>query len=178
MGEYCGNPDFQHLVKYSEVTIFFYAVVDNASSSSCIPPPDAFALLGKHRLPIVKNHEKSYFGNFTVFTEFGQALLKLFNEVATSSIFEDEEGSVVYFVLEKPKIFCEFVSDRYLQASVPIPADWQQRETSFNVASLGKLKTLEYRILRKLREKLKFYTRVKKGGEESKEKAQNDQKKL
>lgn len=71
MGEYCGNPDFQHLVKYSEVTIFFYAVVDNASCSSCIPPPDAFALLGKHRLPIVKNHEKSYFGNFTVFTEFG-----------------------------------------------------------------------------------------------------------
>jgi len=105
-------------------------------------------------------------------------MLKLFNEVATSSIFEDEEGSVVYFVLEKPKIFCEFVSDRYLQASVPIPPDWQQRETSFNVASLGKLKTLEYRILRKLREKLKFYTRVKKGGEESKEKSQNEQKKL
>lgn len=49
---------------------------------------------------------------------------------------------------------------------------------SFNVASLGKLKTLEYRILRKLREKLKFYTRVKKGGEENKEKAQNDQKKM
>ncbi len=49
---------------------------------------------------------------------------------------------------------------------------------SWNVSSLGKLKTLEYRILRKLREKLKYYTRTKKGGEENKEKNQNDQKKL
>lgn len=85
--------------------------------------------------------------------------------MATSSIFEDEEGSVVYFVLEKPKAFCEYVSDRYLQNSVPIPADWASKEVHYNVASLGKLKTLEYRILRKLREKLKYYTRVKKGGE-------------
>ena len=132
----------------------------------------------KHKLPIVKNHEQSYFGNFTSFTVFGEALMKLFNEVATSSIFEDEEGSVVYFVLEKPKVFCEFVSDRYLQKSVPIPADWEKREVSWNVASLGKLKTLEYRILRKLREKLKFWTRVKKGAEGNAEKNQNDQKKL
>jgi hypothetical protein len=62
--------------------------------------------------------------------------------VSTSSIFEDEEGSVVYFVLEKPKTFCEYVSDRYLQNSVPIPANWADVERSFNVASLGKLKTL------------------------------------
>jgi hypothetical protein len=126
-------------------------VVENASAFTCIPPPQAFAFLEKHHLPIVKNYEKSYFGNFISFTEFGEALLKLFNDVSTSSIFEDEEGSVVYFVLEKPKTFCEFVSDRYLQASVPIPEDWATRETSFNVSSLGKLKTLEYRILRKLR---------------------------
>jgi len=29
VGEYCGNPDFQHLVKYAETTIYFYAVVEN-----------------------------------------------------------------------------------------------------------------------------------------------------
>lgn len=39
------------------------------------------------------------------------------------------------------------------------------------------MKTLEYRILRKLREKLKFFTRSKKG-EDNKEKNQNDQKKM
>jgi len=27
-------------------------------------------------------------------------------------------------VIEKPKVFCEFVSDRYLQATVPIPDKW------------------------------------------------------
>ena len=29
VGEYCGNPDFQHLVKYDKTTIYFYAVVEN-----------------------------------------------------------------------------------------------------------------------------------------------------
>lgn len=142
VGEYCGNPEYQHLVKYADITIYFYALVENDSKFSCLPPPAAFQFFGKHGIPIVKNHEKSYFGHFTSFPEFGAALLKLFEEVATSSIFEDEEGSVVYFVLEKPKIFCEFVSDRYLQNSVPIPEDWEKRETNWNVASLGKLKTL------------------------------------
>lgn len=87
VGEYCGNPDFQHLVKYHEITIFFYAVVENQSSYTCIPPPDAFALLQRHRIPIVKNYEKSNFGSFTSFPEFGEALLKLFQEVSTASIF-------------------------------------------------------------------------------------------
>jgi hypothetical protein len=69
------------------------------------------------------------------------------------------------------------VSDRYLQENVKIPVDWQEKEVWFNVSSLGKLKTLEYRILRKLREKLKFFTRLKKK-EDNKESNQNDQKKL
>jgi len=86
----------------------------------------------------------------------------LFNEVATSSIFQDEEGSVVYFLLEKPREFCEYVSDRFLQEHVPIPVDWKEKEVWWNVSSLGKVKTLEYRILRKLREKLKFFIRLKK----------------
>ena len=65
IGEYCGNPDFQHLVKYNEITIYFYAIVENKSRYTCIPPNDAFNLLEKHKLPIVKNHQKSYYGNFT-----------------------------------------------------------------------------------------------------------------
>jgi hypothetical protein len=60
---------------------------------------------------------------------------------------------------------------------VPIPANWKEKDVWFNVSSLGKMKTLEYRILRKLREKLKFFTRSKKG-EDNKEKNQNDQKKM
>ncbi len=99
VGEYCGNPNFQHLVKYGEITIYFYALVENTSTYTCLPPPTAFEFFGKHKIPIVKNHEKSYFGHFVNFIHFGETLLKLFNEVSTASIFEDEEGSVVYFVL-------------------------------------------------------------------------------
>ena len=49
-----------------------------------------------------------------------------------------------------------------MQEHVPIPANWKEKEVWWNVSSLGKLKTLEYRILRKLREKLKFFVRQKK----------------
>jgi len=79
--------------------------------------------------------------------------------------------------LEKPKVFCEFVSDRYLQATVAIPEKWEEREVWWNVSSLGKMKTLEYRILRKLREKLKFFTRFKPGNETA-EKKLNENKKF
>ena len=29
IGEYCGNQKYQHLVKYNEIMIYFYALVDN-----------------------------------------------------------------------------------------------------------------------------------------------------
>jgi hypothetical protein len=57
---------------------------------------------------------------------------------------------------------------------VPIPSKYEEKEVWWNVSSLGKMKTLEYRILRKLREKLKFFTRLKKGESDN----QKDQKKL
>lgn len=56
IGEYCGNPDFQHLVKYAEITIYFYAIVEANSPYSCIPPNRAFNFFEKHHIPIVKNY--------------------------------------------------------------------------------------------------------------------------
>ena len=69
------------------------------------------------------------------------------------------------------------MTDRYLQEHVPVPIDWQEQEVWWNVSSLGKLKTLEYRILRKLREKLKFFIRLKKK-EDNQETIQQEQKKM
>lgn len=89
VGEYCGNPDYQHLVKYEEITIFFYALVELKSEYSCLPPFEAFRILEKHKLPIVKNYQHSLYGKYTSYKELGQNLLTLFNTVATSSIFED-----------------------------------------------------------------------------------------
>ena len=161
VGEYCGNPEFQHLVKYANVTIFFYAVVENNGSATCIPPADAFRLFEQYHIPIVKNYERSYVGAFTEFAALGAKLIEVFQEVSTASIFEEEEGSVIYTVIEKPKVFCEYISDRYMQKTVAIPDNWETQDSWWHVSSLGKLKTLEYRILRKLREKLKFFTRIK-----------------
>lgn len=38
IGEYIGNVKCQHLVKYPEETIVFYAIVDNLSSKMCQLP--------------------------------------------------------------------------------------------------------------------------------------------
>jgi hypothetical protein len=45
-------------------------------------------------------------------------------------------------LVEKPREYCEYISDRYLQKTVPIPEDWKDRPVWWHVASLGKLKTL------------------------------------
>ena len=64
-----------------------------------------------------------------------------------------------------------------MQKTVPIPENWETKETWMHVSSLGKLKTIEYRILRKLREKLKFFTRMK-PKEDTKENKEADFKKF
>ena len=66
-------------------------------------------------------------------------LEKTFKDVAKSTIAKDEEGNVLYFV-KKAK-------------------SNQERD---HTLSLAKLKTLEYRLFRKMREKLRgFYSRGK-----------------
>lgn len=50
IGEYIGSQDHQHLVKYSRVTLIFYAVVSNDSSEDCWPCDQAFALFDKYKL--------------------------------------------------------------------------------------------------------------------------------
>ena len=54
IGEYIGSQDYQHLVKYSRVSIIFYAIVDNQSEQSCLPCSVAWGLFKKFRLDVVK----------------------------------------------------------------------------------------------------------------------------
>jgi len=79
----------------------------------------------------------------------------LFEEVASSKITEDEEGCVLYFGLEITEGFYKEAKERKLEERFPIPE--KCNPVTLKVSSLGKLKTLEYRILRKLREKLKHF---------------------
>lgn len=131
IGEYIGAQEHQHLVKYSRVTIIFYAIVSNASNEMCWPCEKSFAFFDKFGFD--KVHIKSL-GLFSDFDQMCETLCQTFKDVAKSEIAENEEGNVLYF-LKRSK-------DGY----------------SDKVLSLCKLKTLEYRLFRKMREKLRnFY---------------------
>lgn len=47
VGEYVGSQEHQHLVKYSRVTIIFYAIVENNSMQDCLPCDQAWTLFDK-----------------------------------------------------------------------------------------------------------------------------------
>lgn len=82
-----------------------------------------------------------------------QFLVKLFQHVAGGKIEDEEEGCVLYFELEVPEKFYTEAKENGLEDRFYIPDKLEKVNT--RVVSLSKLKTLEYRIWRKLREKLK-----------------------
>ncbi|KAL4471393.1 hypothetical protein ABPG74_008286 [Tetrahymena malaccensis] len=135
VGEYCGNQDYQHLVKYDKIDLHFYAVVENNSPETCIPTDLAYQIFEKYGLTKVQVSKLTAHS----WKEFNDIVFKLYKEVGSSSIEQDGEGAVLYFISEN-------------------------RETQEQqVISLCKLKTLDYRIFRKLREKLKNCLVDKKG---------------
>lgn len=73
------------------------------------------------------------------FEEFSSILHKIYMQVGHSSVEEQGEGSVLYFVSQTP-------------------------DQNFQTLSLCKLKTIEYRLYRKLREKIKNFL-AKKGNQ-------------
>jgi ATP-dependent RNA circularization protein (DNA/RNA ligase family) len=79
IGEYIGAQEHQHLVKYSRVTIIFYAVVSNDSDDTCWPCEDAFELFDKYNLD--KVHIRSL-GLFSDFDKMCDTLVNVFREVA------------------------------------------------------------------------------------------------
>lgn len=117
------------------MTIIFYAVVDNYAAETCWPCSKAWAFFKKFGLDVV--HIQSL-GSFDNYGNLCDQLEKTFKDVAKSSIASDEEGNVLYFVRR----------------------DKGDNET---VLSLAKLKTLEYRLFRKMREKLRNFYTVEKG---------------
>jgi len=128
IGEYCGNPNHQHLVLYPEITIYFYALVELQGHRTCNAVHKAEDLIKRHGLPMVKVSPRRECSNRKELIEILQELSK---EVSENTIEEDAEGAVLYFETK---------------GETP-----EQTE----ILSLCKLKTLEYRLFRKLREKLK-----------------------
>ena len=136
VGEYVGNQYHQHLIRYMKHTILFFGIVVNDSCDSSIPILEAFDKFKEFKLDVVPYE---YIGIAESFDELCVKLKKLYVKIAESSIIDEEEGSVVYL-------------SRTYASSFDSKKEYR---TDDKILSLFKLKTWEYRVYRKLREKIK-----------------------
>ena len=131
VGEYVGNVQCQHLVKYPRETIIFYAIVDNNSSRICKLPEDSMKIFKKYAFDVVGFETLGVYSDYDKLCDDTE---KEFRIVAGQTISEEEEGAVLYMIRR----------------------DMEDARKD-QVLSLSKLKTLEYRLFRKMREKLRNY---------------------
>lgn len=134
IGEYCGNENMQHLVKYEEEKLFFYSITKKDSVKPCVNFEFAFQKFEEFGLEKV---DIEIFEKISNIQEFGKLLEKVNNKVASGLIETSGEGVVVYIEEQELDIGGNLINK--------------------SVISLFKLKTLEYRFWRKLREKLKNF---------------------
>jgi hypothetical protein len=117
------------MVLYNRETLIFYGAVDNYKPDLCWPIDRALALFSKHRLDVVIVQS---LGTYSTYDDLCDGLYQAFRDVAKGKIVEEEEGSVVYLTLRDKS------GDHSLD----------------RVLSMAKLKTIEYRIFRKMEELL------------------------
>ena len=93
IGEYVGNPDCQHIIKYEEVTIQFFAVVNHLDDSNyCENTREAFELFRRFGLPCVGFEEV-----VIEKSEFENRFREILEEIKELSIEVANEGVVFYF---------------------------------------------------------------------------------
>ena len=106
------------------------------STQDCWPCDKAWKLFDKWGLDKVAIKTLGMYDDYDTMCD---NLCRVFKDVAKSEIAQEEEGNVLYFIKR--------------------PANEEDEESS-QILSLCKLKTLEYRLFRKMREKLRnFYAR-------------------
>lgn len=108
-------------MKYTTTTILFYAVVEKEGRDTCVPPQEANRFFRDFNLPVVNGIGKDPDGSFSDFTQFCGYLEKLFEFVAGGKIEEEEEGCVLYFVLQAPAKFYASAFENKLQDRFFIP---------------------------------------------------------
>ena len=129
IGESVGDKKHQHILVYKDRDIIFYGIVNNKRllSENCLPLSTSFNLFKKYNLSFT---EISPSQKFNTLEELYAYINEQFDVIFDKSLQESGEGNVVYFS-------CEI-------------------DGKESVKGLGKLKTFEYRFLRKIREKCKI----------------------
>lgn len=133
VGEYTGNPNYQHLVKYEKQGFLFYALVHKYGQEEAMNPREAFDKIKSLGLQCIMHKEHP---PCKTWHDLNTQLKTMFKQIKESSIEQKEEGVVVYLVSKK-------------------------EDGTESLFSMCKLKTLEYMIYRKLREKLRVLSEKK-----------------
>jgi len=132
IGENVGK-DSQHIKYYENNTIIFFAMVKNYSKEICLNLDQSYTVFKKYGL------------NHCLYTKLGPVndtktllttMRQVYLSVLKSPVEKEGEGSVIYF------------------------SSFDKNNIE-SVISMGKLKTFEYRIFRKIREKLKVINKEK-----------------
>lgn len=76
--------------------LVFFMTVENTSGTTCILPEETLEFVKKFNLQTVKREE---LGVFSQWGEFSEAIIKVYEKVGSAPIYEEEEGSVLYFIL-------------------------------------------------------------------------------
>ena len=126
IGESVGDKRREHILVYKERDIIFYGIVNNNKllSEKCVPLSESFKLFKKYNLSFA---EISPSQKYNTLEELFTYINEQFDIIFDKSLQESGEGNVVYF-----------------------SCDINGKES---IKGLGKLKTFEYRFLRKIREK-------------------------
>ena len=149
IGEYVGNQYHQHLVRYVDHNILFYAIVHKTKQNHvCLSVLESLSILTYYNLKTVSIEE---IGVFNSYKDTCSALEILYNRIAESSIIDEEEGSVLYI--------CSLdTEEEYNNSNTNNNANdlnvVDYNNCNEEVLTLCKLKTFEYKVYRKLREKI------------------------
>jgi len=128
IGESVGDKKREHILVYKERDIIFYGIVNNKKlmSENCLPLSHSFDLFKKYNLSFTEISPSQKFDSLEDLCSY---INEQFDIIFDKSLQESGEGNVVY-------LSCEIDGNE-------------------SIKGLGKLKTFEYRFLRKVREKCK-----------------------
>ena len=128
IGESVGDKKREHILVYKERDIIFYGIVNNQKllSQNCLPLSKSFDIFKKYNLSFT---EISPSQKYKTLEELFTYINEQYDVIFDKSLQESGEGNVVY-------LSCDINGNE-------------------SVKGLAKLKTFEYRYLRKVREKCK-----------------------
>lgn len=157
VGEFCDSVNFQHVVHYGPTPILaFYALVEKEDRlANCRPVDECLQLCQRMGVP----HVQFELLNVPSFERLKLLLKDLVEKIQQMDMHEGGEGKVLYISALGQNAKEDTVAEDAAKQSETAETEALSTSSSGNPGAplLLKVKTLEYRVYRKLREKLKIF---------------------